>query len=144
MTLRICSRVSIFSSAALLTCVTALAQMNPGAAQAPQAPNSAANSSINNPSAMQQQSANMSVMADRDFVQKALEGGMAEVQLGQLAAQKGSSDDVRQFGQQMVTDHEKLGDEMKQVAVEMGINQPPGLNKKDQQLMVKLQDLSGN
>lgn len=82
-------------------------------------------------------------MADRSFVKDALEGGMAEVQLGQLAAQKGSSDDVKQFGQRMVTDHTKLGDEMKQVAMQMGVNPPSGLSKKDQQLVTKLNSLSG-
>jgi len=36
---------------------------------------------------------------------EALKGGMAEVEMGQLAADKGSSEDVRKFGKKMVTDH---------------------------------------
>jgi putative membrane protein len=68
---------------------------------------------------------------------------MAEVQLGQLAAEKGSSDDVKQFGQHMVADHTKLRDEMKQVAQQLGVNEPKDISKKDKQLMAKLQGLSG-
>ena len=43
--------------------------------------------------------------ADKKFVEKAAQGGMAEVELGQLATQKASSDDVKKFGQRMVDDH---------------------------------------
>jgi len=52
---------------------------------------------------------------DRRFVQEAGAGGAAEVALSKLAAQKVSRDDVKQFGQQMVADHSKSGDELKQV-----------------------------
>jgi putative membrane protein len=34
-------------------------------------------------------------LADEKFVEKAAQGGMAEVELGQLATQKASSDDVK-------------------------------------------------
>jgi putative membrane protein len=142
---RMCSKIATFSGAALLTCVTALAQMNPGGgapqAQQPQQTNPSANS----PDTMQQQqqAPGASAMQDKDFVHKALQGGMAEVQLGQLAAQKASSPDVKQFGQKMVTDHTQLGDQMKQVAQQMGVKEPNGLSKKDQQLVAKLNGLSG-
>lgn len=53
---------------------------------------------------------------DKDFVNKAATGGMLEVTLGKLAAEKGSSDDVKKFGQQMVDDHSKANDELKQFA----------------------------
>src|SRR5690242_14937091 len=43
--------------------------------------------------------------ADAKFVEKAAQGGLAEVQLGQLAQQKGQSDDVKNFGKRMVDDH---------------------------------------
>jgi len=47
---------------------------------------------------------------DKMFLHKASMGGFAEVQLGQLAAQKGNSDEVRKFGQKMVDDHSALNE----------------------------------
>src|SRR5438045_1227856 len=41
---------------------------------------------------------------DRKFIEKAAQGGLAEVQLGQLAEQKASNDQVKQFGKRMVSD----------------------------------------
>ena len=49
---------------------------------------------------------------DKKFVEAALKGGMSEVDLGNLAAKRGASEDVKNFGQMMVTDHTKLGDKM--------------------------------
>ena len=82
--------------------------------------------------------------SDKKFVQSALEGGNAEVKLGQLAAQKGTSEDVKQFGQKMVDDHTKLGDQMKQIAQQQGIDVPDGIPAKDKDLETKLNSLSGD
>jgi putative membrane protein len=80
---------------------------------------------------------------DKDFVHSALEGGMAEVQMGQLATQKGSTDDVKQFGQKMVQDHTQISDHMKEVAQQLGVSEPKGLSKKDKGEVAKLNSLSG-
>ena len=82
--------------------------------------------------------------ADKHFIQKAMEGGMAEVQLGQLASQKASADDVKQFGQKMVDDHTKLNDQMKPLAAKDGVTPPTQLSPKDQALATKLEGLSGD
>ena len=140
-----CSKIATLSGAALFTCVTALALMNPGSTPPTQQPtNPATNSRMNSADEMQQQQQGSasSVMQDKEFVRKALEGGMAEVQLGQLAAEKGTSDDVKQFGQKMVTDHTKLGDQMKVVAQQIGVTPPARLSKKDEELKTRLQGLS--
>jgi putative membrane protein len=42
---------------------------------------------------------------DTTFLPEAIQGGMAEVKLGKLAAEKASSAEVKQFGQRMVQDH---------------------------------------
>ena len=47
--------------------------------------------------------------ADKKFVKEALQGGNDEVQLGKLAQEKGSSADVKSFGEKMVTDHTQVG-----------------------------------
>ena len=82
--------------------------------------------------------------ADKTFVKKAAEGGLAEVQLGQLAAQKGNSDRVKQFGQRMVDDHTKANDQLKSVAQQKGVQLPTDLDAKDKALKDKLSNLSGD
>jgi putative membrane protein len=47
-----------------------------------------------------------------DFVQKAAMSDMYEVQAGKLAAEKGQSDAVKQFAQQMVDAHTKTTEEL--------------------------------
>ena len=45
--------------------------------------------------------------ADQQFMKNAATGGMAEVDLGRLAARKGQNAQVRSFGNRMVPDHSK-------------------------------------
>ena len=81
--------------------------------------------------------------ADAKFVEKAAQGGLAEVQLGQLAQQKAQSDDVKSFAKRMVDDHSKANDELKKVAEGKNIMLPTALDKKDQKLLDKLGKLDG-
>lgn len=97
----------------------------------------------NNQQMQQQQDGSTQQMEDKAFVKDALQGGMAEVELGQLAQQKGSSDDVKQFGAMMVADHGKLGDALKPVAQQMSVKVPDSPSKKDKELIGKLQGMSG-
>jgi putative membrane protein len=62
--------------------------------------------------------------ADQEFMTKAAIGGMAEVNLGNVAAQKGTNADVKAFGNQMVTDHSKANDELKALAAQKGVTLP--------------------
>jgi putative membrane protein len=43
--------------------------------------------------------------ADRAFAMKAARGNLAEIAAGKIAAEKGASPDVRDFGKMMVADH---------------------------------------
>lgn len=72
--------------------------------------------------------------ADRTFLEKAGEGGMAEVQFGQLAQTNGSNSAVKNFGERMVTDHSKLDDQAKPLAARKKITLPTSLNFKDQSM----------
>jgi len=81
--------------------------------------------------------------SDRKFVEEAAKGGMAEVELGQLASQRAQSPDVKQFAQRMVTDHGKANDQLKQVASSKGVELPSGTDKSTQRKMDKLQKLQG-
>jgi putative membrane protein len=138
-----------FSGALLLAVATAMAQVQPpmSGQQMPGGPTSPGMQPGNTPGNMpstSDQASDTQGMSDRAFVKDALEGGMAEVQMGELAAQKGASNDVKSFGQQMVTDHTTLGNQMSQVAQGVGVTPPSGLSKKDKTMMTKLQGLSGS
>lgn len=79
---------------------------------------------------------------DKSFVKKALQGGNAEVQLGQLAQRNGQSEDVKHFGAKMVTDHSALDNKLTPAASQLGVS-PGGTSHKDKQLISKLENLSG-
>jgi putative membrane protein len=82
--------------------------------------------------------------ADAAFVKQAAEGGMMEVAKGKLAAQKGAHEGVKQFGQRMVDDHTKAGDELKSVAGAKNMMLPDETPKGPMQAaMTKLEKLEG-
>ena len=82
-------------------------------------------------------------MGDAHFAKGAAQGGMAEVKMGQLAQEKGSSDSVRSFGKRMVDDHSKAGDKLKEVASKESITLPSDIAAKDQATYDRLSKLSG-
>jgi putative membrane protein len=82
-------------------------------------------------------------MGDAHFAKEAAQGGMAEVKLGQLAQEKGSSDTVKSFGKRMVDDHSKAGDKLKEVASRENITLPNDLSAKDQATYDGLSKLNG-
>lgn len=82
---------------------------------------------------------------DREFVTEMLSTGAAEVQLGKLAAERGASADVKQFGQMMVSDHTKAGEQLKQIAGQYNV-QPGGqpvIDEEHSELIAKLSTLRG-
>jgi len=78
---------------------------------------------------------------DQTFVMQALMAGMAEVEHGKLASQKATNPKVKAFGEQMVTDHSKAGDELKTIASLKQITVPMG--PKHQAAHGKLMKVSG-
>ena len=80
---------------------------------------------------------------DKVFVRKAMQGGMAEIQLAQLTLQKADNDQVKQFAQRMIDDHTKMNDQLKPVAQQLGVDVPAQISKKDRATMAKLEALSG-
>jgi putative membrane protein len=80
---------------------------------------------------------------EREFMTNAARGGMLEVQLGNLASQKASSNDVKQFGEHMATDHSQLGQKLQQLASNLGVTLPQDLKPEQQNLVSRLEKLSG-
>ena len=96
------------------------------------------NSPMNNPDTMTSKK-----MDDKKFLQEAAIGGLTEVELGKLAAQKASSDDVKKFGQKMVDDHSKANDQLKEIAGKESVEVPSSLDPKHQSRLDKLSKLDG-
>jgi putative membrane protein len=81
--------------------------------------------------------------SDRTFVTHAAHSGLAEVELGRLAADKASNADVKQFGQRMVDDHSKANDELKGLAARKSVTLPTDLDAKHKAEHARLSKLSG-
>src|SRR5437763_3834451 len=81
--------------------------------------------------------------ADQQFMMKAAQGGMAEVQLGQLAKDHASSQSVKDFGQQMVDDHTQANNELKALAAQKNVTLPTDLSAEDKATMQRLSNLNG-
>jgi len=77
-------------------------------------------------------------------MQKAAQGGIAEVELGQLASQKASDAQVKQFAERMVADHSKANDKLKQVAASKNVTLPSDVPADAKRERDKLSKLSGN
>ncbi len=80
---------------------------------------------------------------DKTFMKSAAQGGMAEVQLGQLAAQNAADPDVKAFGQRMVDDHTKANDKLKQVAAGMSYTLPTDVKASDKAEAARLSKMTG-
>jgi putative membrane protein len=83
-------------------------------------------------------------IADAHFAKAAAQGGMAEIQLGKLAADRGSNAMVKAFGERMVTQHGAAGDELKAAAQQANIALPTTVSSKDQQTYDRLARLNGS
>ena len=81
---------------------------------------------------------------DAAFVAKVSQGGMFEVRLGQVAADQGSTQDIRDQGNTEAHDHALVGDKLKSIAGGIGITFPDTLNAQFQGRLDRLKALSGS
>jgi putative membrane protein len=80
---------------------------------------------------------------EKKFIKKAADGGMTEVELGKLAGEKGGSSEVKDFGNEMVTDHTKINDNLKEVATKLNVTIPDKINAKHMAMVDKMSGMSG-
>jgi putative membrane protein len=78
------------------------------------------------------------------FIQKAIEGNLAEIKVGQLAQQKGASEGVRHFGTVLEQDHSKANQQAMAAASSMGVTPPSEPSPKEQAVYQHLSSLSGS
>ena len=63
---------------------------------------------------------------DESFFKKAAEAGMAEVEAGKLAQEKGTSQAVKDFGAMMVKDHCEANSKLTRIAMAKDVELPKG------------------
>ena len=86
-------------------------------------------------------------MADKDsqkFLKAAIEGDIAEIDVGKLAQEKGHSDAVKQFGAMLVKDHGAHKAKAEEVASGLGVTPPTGSSFGEKATYAKLKILSGD
>ena len=64
---------------------------------------------------------------DQQFIRHVAADNLTDVELGKLATEKALNNDVRKYGQQMVDDHSKASDHLKQLAAKKGLPLSPKL-----------------
>lgn len=75
------------------------------------------------------------------FIAKAAQGGVAEIQLGQLAHTRATNPDLKNFASRLVLDHTKTNNELNQLASRKGLAMPRELSSEHKVLVDKLTQL---
>jgi len=81
--------------------------------------------------------------ASQKFLKEAMEGNLAEVQMGELAQKNGGSDRVRSFGQMLQTDHSDANTKAKSAANSLGMSPPNAPNSKQKAMYDRMSKMSG-
>lgn len=82
--------------------------------------------------------------SDKAFMEKAAESGLAEVMLGKLGQNQGSSQTVKDYGMMMEKDHTKANQELISLAQQQNITLPTALPASMQSDYDALEKKSGN
>jgi putative membrane protein len=80
---------------------------------------------------------------DRRFMRQAAQAGLFEVTKSQLALDRSDNRHVRQFAAQMIRDHTKANQELKQLAASKGVRLPRRPNAHQRMIIRRLARLSG-
>lgn len=81
--------------------------------------------------------------ASQKFVKEAIEGNLAEVQMGELAQKNGSSEGVRSFGQMLQKDHADANQKATAAANAVGVTPPTEPNAKQKAEYNRMSKLTG-
>jgi putative membrane protein len=85
--------------------------------------------------------------ADKDsqkFIKAAIQGDIAEIDVGKLAQEKGQSDAVKQYGAMLVKDHGEHKAKAEEAASQLGVAAPSGSGVGSKATYAKLKVLSGS
>ncbi len=82
-------------------------------------------------------------VTDEEFLKTAIGINLAEIAAGEMAQQKGESDEVKSFGELLVEDHTKANEEASKLATEMKVTVPSEPSVEEQQAAKRMEALTG-
>ncbi len=135
-----CAPSSTDANKPILNTNTAATNSNMNTATMNSNANSNANSNVNSNA-----SSNVSkttTSSDKEFMEKASQGGKTESQLGNVAIMKSQNEEIKVFGQKMINDHSKANSELSDLAKQRGVELPT-MSLEQTQRMSDLAQLSG-
>ena len=83
------------------------------------------------------------VLSDKGFVSKAISGNYNEIDAAKMALQKSQNDQVKQYAQKMIDDHQKLLDDLHALAGQENIKYKDEPTSEGKKLAKKLDGLNG-
>lgn len=93
--------------------------------------------------AISQQSKPAISSQDKKFIEEAAMSSQMEIKMGQLAAERASNPEIKNFGQRMVTDHTKANKELMSLAQQKGVSVKTDLDRGKQRKIDELAKKSG-
>jgi putative membrane protein len=79
----------------------------------------------------------------KKFVHTAANANTMEIQSSEVALQKSTNEQVKDFANLMIKDHSRIGDELESIAQKQNLQLPKGLDSKSQSSLKRLQSESG-
>jgi putative membrane protein len=80
---------------------------------------------------------------DEEFMMKAAQGGLMEVEAARLAQEKASSTEIKEFARKLEQDHTKANDQLKQLAAQKNVQLPTDMGQ-HAATVEKIRNLSGD
>jgi putative membrane protein len=81
--------------------------------------------------------------ADQKFIEEAVRGNLGEIEAGREVLVRTRNEDVKEFGEMLVTDHTKALEQAQEIAKALGVMPPTEPSEKAKESMEKLEDLTG-
>jgi putative membrane protein len=81
--------------------------------------------------------------SDAEFIKHAADANLTEINLGKLAGDNGEKQSIKDFGNRMVSDHGKAGDQLEPIAKKLNVTIPSEPNAEHQKTIDRLSKLKG-
>jgi predicted outer membrane protein len=82
------------------------------------------------------------ILQPTEYLVDAYEDGLLEIQLGQLALQKGTNAQVKQFAQRMIDDHTQINSRVTALAKQKNVTLPTALSAEQQEIVTLISSFS--